>query len=121
MKLVLENSGYTVLTAYDPASGTSKVENERPDLLILDVMFGSNESVKGFDILVGLRKNNELSTIPVLMITSVNINMPDTDYSLEIDREYAPADDFIMKPAQPAELLKKVKELLEVKTNRRAF
>lgn len=117
MKVVLDSTGFKVLTAYDPESGYKKAESDKPDLIMLDVMFGPDEKVRGFDLAVRIRKNKALAAIPILMITSVNVKLPGMDFSPEKGGEFMPVDGFINKPAQPEELITKVKELLEKKTS----
>jgi DNA-binding response OmpR family regulator len=44
MEKMLENKGHNVVVAYDPEEGNTKLKQERPDLIILDVMFGSHQT-----------------------------------------------------------------------------
>ena len=118
MKIVLESSGYSVSSAYDPETGFVKAKTEKPDAIVLDVMFGAAEKVRGFDTAVRIRKDKEIASIPILMITSVNEKIPGMGFSSETDGEYMPVDGFINKPAQPEELIKTIKELLEKKTSK---
>ena len=118
MKVVLESAGYRVSTAYEPEAGYGKAEKEKPDLILLDVMFGPDEKVKGFELAVRIRDNANLTAIPVLMITSVNVRISGAEFATATDSEYLPVDGFINKPAQPEELLRKVKELLEKKSSK---
>ncbi|MCM8804300.1 MAG: response regulator [Candidatus Omnitrophica bacterium] len=118
MKVVLQKGNYVVITAFDPEEGFQKIKEEKPDLLILDVMFGSEQKTKGFDFAYKMKQDKELAKIPILMITAVNIKYPQFGFSPETDKEYLPVDDFIDKPVQPEALLKKVEELLKQKVSK---
>jgi len=118
MKVVLESGGCKVIAAYDPETGYNKAESEKPDLILLDVMFGSDEKIKGFELAVRMRKNPNLAAIPILMVTSVNVKLPGVDNAALTGSEYLPVDGFMNKPAQPEELLKKTSELLKQKRSK---
>ena len=62
MKLVLENEGYSVESAVDSTSGFESVKNNKPDLIILDVMM--NNTREGFIFSRELRNNDECKNIP---------------------------------------------------------
>jgi len=115
---LLQNKGYSVSYAYDPEEGMKKLDQERPDLIILDVMFGSKGESKGFDFAQKLRYNKLFSGIPVLMITAINAEKPFFNFSPETDGEYLPVDAFIDKPVKTEELYSKVEELIKQKTSK---
>lgn len=112
MKVALESEGYVVRVTGDPVDGVSRASMELPDLIILDVMFGDRQHTKGFDIAVKMKVLKDTARIPILMVSAVNARNPTHKFRPETDGEYLPVDDFIDKPAQPEELLGKVKELL---------
>ncbi len=66
-KLFLEEQGYEVLTAYDGAQALEVLEEERPDLIILDVVM---PRVSGWDVMRELREDPEKADIPILMLTA---------------------------------------------------
>ncbi|MFW6137720.1 MAG: response regulator transcription factor [Spirochaetota bacterium] len=113
MKITLEKNKYRVASAYNPSEGLKKAQELKPDLIILDVMFGQQEQARGFDYAVKLKTDRSLSPIPILMLTAVNIKYPQFKFSPSTDDKYLPVDEFIDKPAQPDELLQKVKQLVE--------
>ncbi|UCF96963.1 MAG: response regulator [Spirochaetaceae bacterium] len=118
MKVTLQAKDYKVLTASEPEKGFAKAKQAKPDLIILDVMFGKQETAKGFDYAVKMKQDKDLAAIPILMVTAVNIRHPGFKFSPETDMEYLPVDDFIDKPAQPRDLVEKVEKLLEQKVSR---
>lgn len=66
-KLFLEEQGYEVLTAYDGAQALEVLEEERPDLIILDVVM---PRVSGWDVMRELRDDPDRADIPILMLTA---------------------------------------------------
>ena len=118
LKILLEARNYQVSTAYDPEEGTSKLYQERPDLIILDVMFGNKGESKGFDFAQKLRFDKLYSDIPVLMLSAINTEKPFFNFSPETDGEFLPVDSFIDKPVKTEELYKKVEELINQKTSK---
>ena len=66
---------------------------------------------------IEVRQQENISSVPILMITAVNTQYPNFDFSNKTDGEFFPVDGFIEKPAQPDDLIQKVNELLELKTS----
>ena len=118
MKKILESKGYNVSAAYDPEEGTEKLKQERPDLIILDVMFGSKGESKGFDFANKIRINREFSGTPILMLTGINTQKPFFNFSPDTDGEYLPVDAFLDKPVKSDDLIPKVEDLLKQKTSK---
>lgn len=115
---ILENKGYSAIGAYDPEEGYEKLKQGKPDLIILDVMFGSKGESKGFDFAQRLRSESSFADIPVLMITAINTEKPFFNISPETDGEYLPVDDFLDKPVKSEELYLKVENLLKQKVSK---
>ena len=105
-RYVLEKQGHTVTSASNVESGLKALDEEVPDLLILDVMMEESD-----DGLVFARKvrRRGLTSLPILMLTSVNRAM---GLSIGKDDEMVPVDEFVEKPVDPALLLAKVDSLL---------
>jgi DNA-binding response OmpR family regulator len=115
MKITLESKNYQILTAYNPEEGFQVAKSENPNLIILDVMFGSEEKSSGFDYAVKMKQDKTMAAIPILMSSAVNQAHPDFGFSAETDAEFLPVDDFINKPAQPIDLLERIERLLKQK------
>ena len=118
MKKILDNKGYNAIIAYDPEEGNEKLRRERPDLIILDVMFGSKGESKGFDFAQNMRLDKNFSAIPILMLTAINTEKPSFNFSPDSDGEFLPVDSFLDKPVHSDELIQKVEELLSQKTSK---
>src|SRR5919206_1679844 len=63
----LARAGYNVVTAFDGREALQKVESEKPDLVVLDVMM---PYMDGFEVLRNLKANPATAEIPVIMLTS---------------------------------------------------
>ena len=94
----LEKEGYAVLTAYDGDAGLSAAREERPDLILLDVMLPKRN---GFDVCRILREEGD--NVPVIILTARE-GESDKVLGLEIG-----ADDYITKPFSMRELMARVK------------
>ncbi len=105
VKIVLERNNYEVISSATRESGMEAVQNENPDLIILDVMMEQPDD--GFTLAHDLRKK-EIKT-PILMLSSVGTV---TGMTFDKDSDMVPVDAFEEKPIRPEVLLSKVKELL---------
>ena len=103
---MLKPSGYAILQAYDGREALHRVETERPDLILLDVMM---PELSGFELCTMLRARHETRLLPILMVTALNA-LEDKVRGLELG-----ADDFLTKPINRTELLAKVRSILRVK------
>ncbi len=118
MKRILESKGLLAVIAYDPEEGMKKLIKEEPDLIILDVMFGSKGESRGFDFAQAVRLDKKFSAIPILMMTAINTERPSFKFSPETDGEFLPVDSFLEKPVHSEDLINKVEELLRQKTSK---
>lgn len=96
----LSKMGFTVLTATLPSTGMEKLEEETPDLVILDVML---PEMDGFEVCRTIRQS---SSVPVVMLTARGEVM-DRVVGLEIG-----ADDYLPKPFEPRELVARIHAIL---------
>ena len=109
---VLSHGGDEVHVELDPQSARRSMEERRPDLVILDVMFPENISA-GFEFARAMRHESEkLKDVPILMLTAVNQKFPLGFGSSEIDDDWLPVAEFLEKPVDPDALVHKVSELL---------
>ncbi len=99
----LQSVGYQTFTAYDGAEGLRKVVEEKPDLVILDIMM---PEIDGFEVLRLLKGNPDTQHVPVVMLTAYPT---DENVSLSYGLD---SDCFIPKPFEPEVLLIVVERLL---------
>ena len=96
----LERAGFAVLTANDGREGLRLARQERPDLVILDLML---PGMDGLDVCRALRKDSEL---PIIMLTA-RVEETDRLIGLELG-----ADDYVTKPFSPREVVARVRAVL---------
>ena len=113
MKTVLEEEQYTVVTAPDRTEGMERIEADKPDLVILDVMMSTWSD--GFEMARELKKNPEYEDMPIVMLTGVEQRTGIGFKSTAGDPEWLPVDGFLDKPVEPQVLLAEVKKLLSDK------
>ncbi len=111
LSIILKNEGYSTNIRNDTEGAVEQLVREKPDLLILDVMFPENPAA-GFDLARKIRGTHGIEKLPILLLTSVNQEFP-MDFSAgDIDPDWMPVHDFVEKPVNTQELLKKIKKLL---------
>ena len=103
---LLAVKGYGVVTASSGRDALSRLEAERPDLILLDVVM---PEMSGYEVCRKIRANPTTAMLPVVMVTALD---PAEERVKGID---AGADDFLTKPINQAELLARVKSLLRIK------
>ena len=113
MKIALESEQLTVLSAASRAEGMEKIRNEKPDLIILDVMMQSWSD--GFEMSRELKQDPRFKTIPILMHTAVKEKSGIDFKSTAGDSDWLPVDGFLNKPVEPQVLLAEVKRILSQK------
>ena len=99
----LRESGYVPLFAKDGTRAITIARDERPALIVLDLML---PEVDGLEVCKILRRDPNTSAIPILMLTARAAEM-DRVLGLELG-----ADDYVTKPFSPRELVLRIKKLL---------
>lgn len=104
--LFLKKDQHDVQTAASRAQGMAALQTYKPDLMILDVMMEQPDD--GIAMAQELRRTGH--TLPIVMLTSVG---KVTGMRYDRDSDLVPVDAFFEKPVMPAELLRKINELLK--------
>ncbi|MEW6006053.1 MAG: response regulator [Stygiobacter sp.] len=105
--IVLKSKGHSIISATNPNDGYKIVVENKPDLIILDVMM--DEPDDGFYLAQKFRR--EKINTPILMYTSIS-KAVGMDFNKS---EMVPVDDFVEKPITPDQLISKVETLLNKK------
>jgi two-component system alkaline phosphatase synthesis response regulator PhoP len=109
MRMTLESEGFDIIDAQEGSKGIEKIRSEKPDLILLDVMMGTQD--EGFHIAYQIRSENDISDIPIVMLTAVG---QETGFHFDKDKDgdFLPVDEFLEKPINPDLLIEIVKKNL---------
>lgn len=101
--LMLQRQGFEISTAGSGAQALRQIEANGPDLILLDVMMSDMD---GFQITRSVRANPGTAHIPILMFTARS------QLDAKVQGYEAGADDYLIKPVHPVELVARIKSLL---------
>ena len=101
-KMRLEKSGYDVIAVSSGEAALDLLQNDSPDLILLDLLL---PGIRGEEICKKLKCDNRLKTIPIILFTASASDIE------KLTKEIC-ADDYIMKPFEPEDLLGKVKKFI---------
>ena len=108
-RTVLESQPYQIIIASNGDEGLRKAREEKPDLILLDVIMPVKD---GFTAAEQLKKDPELSKIPTLMLTAFSTKGRAT--SIPVSRGLSlETEDYLEKPIDPRELLARVEKHLK--------
>jgi DNA-binding response OmpR family regulator len=99
----LNKAGFSVLVAYDGLTGLQMARENRPEILVLDLML---PGMDGHSVCKALKKDPETELLPILMLTARG-EPSERIHGLEIG-----ADDYVTKPFSPRELVLRIQALL---------
>jgi DNA-binding response OmpR family regulator len=108
--VMLEHEGYKVSYRDTTSGAVEDLVRNKPDLLILDIMFPGSPCA-GFDLAREIRRTPEVKDLPIILLTGLNQEFPMDFSSGDIDDDWMPVQDFIEKPVNIQELVKKIKEM----------
>jgi two-component system alkaline phosphatase synthesis response regulator PhoP len=95
--------GYEVVTALDGEQALEKVAQQKPDLIVLDIMM---PKLDGYETCKALKSNAETKDIPVILLSAKGRNV-DQKVGFEVG-----ADDYITKPFSPRKLVDRINAIL---------
>ncbi len=102
VKLYLEKEGFRTVLAKTGMEGLRQVKQEKPDLIVLDLML---PEIGGIEVCTRLRSAPETARLPIIMLTA-KAEESDTIIGLELG-----ADDYVIKPFSPKTLVARIKAL----------
>lgn len=104
IKANLPSEKYGCITALDGDEGLRKVESEKPDLVILDLLM---PKTSGYEVCSELKTNPKTAKIPVILLTKKKEHR-----DRYIGTIFLKADEYISKPFDVPDLLKKIEKLI---------
>jgi len=108
VSMKLESEGFQVAKAYDGVEAWDRIKDEKPKMLILDVMMPRKN---GYELCDEIKKDDQFKDITVLLLTAVAEAVPSTTYT-HMDGKTTLADDFIPKPIDLDNLMEIVRDNL---------
>ena len=105
---VLHKGGYEVLTAANGAKALQLMRQNRPDLVLLDVMM--SYVLDGLDVTREMAEDPALADIPVIMVSAITAAR---DIEMLPGEKLAPVDEWLSKPVSPKILLERVAQALK--------
>lgn len=106
VSMKLESENYRVATAYDGVEAWERIKEERPELIVLDVMMPEKD---GYKVCDEIKSDPQYKDIMVVLLTAVGEAVPSTNYT-HMDGKTALADEFIPKPVDMNELMDIIKD-----------
>lgn len=104
LETILAEEGFNVITAVDGLEGLKKLYENKVDLILLDIRM---PKIDGFDICKIMKKYEDTKNIPVAILSAAG-------HASDIKRgRLSGADEYIVKPFQPHEVVKSIKKLLK--------
>lgn len=101
----LENEGYQVVAAVEGEEGLKKADEEKPDLILLDLIL---PGIDGFEVLSQLKQNERLASIPVIILSNLG-QREEIEKGLKLG-----AIDYLVKAHfTPGEIIEKIKNVLK--------
>ncbi|MBW2264926.1 MAG: response regulator [Deltaproteobacteria bacterium] len=125
LSALLDENGYTSVSAKDGTEGLELLRDEKPDLVLLDLMMPKKSGITMFQ---ELRKDPDLSSVPVVVVTGVSevtgvdfrnfmFKQPMRDEKKFVETtgltKYTVPDGYIEKPIDPDELIRTIKEIIK--------
>ena len=109
VSMKLESENFRVAKAYDGIEAWDKIKEEKPDLVLLDVMMPRKN---GYEVCDEVKSDPQYKDIVIVLLTAVGDAVTSTSYT-HMDGKTNLADDFIPKPIDLDDLIAIIKENLE--------
>jgi len=108
LKLILEGTSHKLTFAANGEEVMEKVNEQIPDLLVLDLLMPKKD---GFEVIKELKKESKYSKIPILILTSVKKEASERRYELETGLSLD-VDDYVEKPINPQDFIHRIEKIL---------
>jgi two-component system, OmpR family, alkaline phosphatase synthesis response regulator PhoP len=102
----LQANGYTVLKAHSGADGVRAARQERPHLILMDIMM--SERTEGFFAIQEIRRTPDIASVPIFVVSALCGRLPDID--VPPHGGWMSHDLFLSKPVDMAVLIEKIRQ-----------
>jgi len=110
VQAILENNNYQVIPALNRKEGMEKLEEEKPDITILDVMM--EQPNDGFEMAREIKEDNSYKDMPIIMLTSID-GMTGINFKAAMQsKDWLPVDAYLEKPVEPDTILEEIQKFL---------
>jgi DNA-binding response OmpR family regulator len=112
VRAVLEGAGYQVSVASNGRQGIERVQTEKPDLVVLDIMMEHDWA--GYEVNQAMKfgPDSSLEAIPILMVSSVEVD-PHTRFNRATEWGMIQPDSYMTKPLDIPEFVRRVSEMIQ--------
>ncbi len=107
MRVTLEAADFEVIDAQDGNKGLEKLRNEKPDLVLLDVMMAQID--EGFHVAYQIRNDESIKDTPIVILTAVG-TQTGFHFDPSKDEDFLPVDAYLEKPVNPKKLVDVVRQ-----------
>ena len=111
VETLLQSVGYETIHAYRTEAGMDLARQNKPDLMLLDVMFSGPPGPDGFETSRLIQSDPDLKGIPIIMLSGVKTVMG-LHYDFSPDDTWLPIKAFLEKPLRPDKLLREIEKVL---------
>jgi CheY-like chemotaxis protein len=111
LQMILESGGHAVVMAEDGEQCLSKLKDEQPDLIILDLLM---PRMDGFEVCKALKdpRYAKYGNVPIIILSSIQEDVSQRRYELETGVQLD-VDDYVEKPIESGVLLERVGKILK--------
>ncbi|MBN1426046.1 response regulator [Candidatus Fermentibacteria bacterium] len=114
VRITLEAEGYDVTAARDGSEARTRIAQQAPALILLDVMMATD--TEGFDLAYELQNSEETKEIPIVMLTAMSQSKDYVETFQYITDRPWPVDMFLEKPIAPKKLVETIRKVLAQRT-----
>lgn len=108
LRILLSDAGYDVVTEVEADRVLGRIQELKPDVILLDVMLPSNCGLDGFQLCSQIRTLPDFQDTVILMVSAIaeGANSSRAKMTAQVG-----ANDFLVKPYNPPDLIKRIAEL----------
>lgn len=110
-QVILESKNFEVVTAINGKEGYEKLKNEKPDLLVLDVMMDSE--LEGYSLLHNIKDSTDFQNLPIILLTGMLDELGVNLAAGVEDIRSLPNVRFENKPIDPLALVEMIESMLQ--------